>query len=169
MVAIIKYVATKLNDAGLPAANKRKNRPHSCNMATNTAIVLIHERVANHDAFCELARQLHTGETELSDALLQLTSTGPSADLSATMSNLEWLAQSEPTLALLFMVALYRVANQAFAHEICDAIELWIEHSGDDQLVSELKLHEQRGDLIAVKAGEWIAAISSKKISKRPV
>jgi hypothetical protein len=132
-------------------------------MVTNRAIRLIHDRVVDPNAFHELATQLHEGRLELRAALLQLTRGDQYFDVAAAMSALEWLAQSDANLALLLMAALYGLADKLFAHDVCDAIELWLEGSGDERLLPELQLHAERGSLDSVKAAEWITTITSRQ------
>jgi len=129
-------------------------------MVTPRAIELIDDRVVDRGAFRELATQLHEGRLELRAALLQLARGDQYCHVSATMSALEWLAQSEANLALLLMAALYGLADKLYAHEVCDAIELWLEGFGDEQLIPELRLHAERGSLDMRKVAEWITTMT---------
>lgn len=46
------------------------------------------------------------------------------------MSSLEELSSRDKGLSIKLMIGLYPVASEGFAHDVCDSIELWIEHEG---------------------------------------
>jgi len=51
-----------------------------------------------------------------------------------TMRAIERIAQLDVDLGLKLMVGLYPAANEILAHDICDSIELWLEHEGTHEL-----------------------------------
>lgn len=51
---------------------------------------------------------------------------------------LEVLAETDQLFALTLMTHLYRSANELYAHDVCDAIELWMEHCKSDELRQRL-------------------------------
>jgi hypothetical protein len=50
------------------------------------------------------------------------------------MSSLEELSSRDVELSLKLMLGLYPVAGEVFAHDVCDSIELWLEHEGTQEV-----------------------------------
>lgn len=50
------------------------------------------------------------------------------------MSSLEALSSQDMELSLKVMIGLYPVASDVLAHDVCSAIELWLEHEGTPEV-----------------------------------
>lgn len=55
------------------------------------------------------------------------------------MRALESLVTTDEAAALTAMVELYPIASRLLAHDVCDAIELWLRDRGQDDLRAGLR------------------------------
>lgn len=128
-------------------------------MTLKLGISAIRARAFNEKAISELREALSDGSVNLRTAVEALIQSLAYADLQLAMSSLEWLIELDSSLALLLMAGLYGVADDTSEHDICDAIELWLEKCGAQTLVAPIELHARRGSIAPRKALEWTEAL----------
>ncbi len=51
------------------------------------------------------------------------------------MAGLEKVASADAVLGLKLMIGLYSIASDFYAYDVCDAIDLWLEHEGTGEVL----------------------------------
>lgn len=83
-------------------------------------------------------------------------------DIRDSMAALEWLAASHLELSLLLMAGLYAAADAIFAHDVADAVELWLENKGTAPLAGYIAIHVNNGSVPPQKGAEWVHDLNTR-------
>ncbi len=75
------------------------------------------------------------------------------------LSALEAIAEDDPALGGVLMAYLYPHASRAFRHDVCDAIELWMDSFRDSILARRLRDLPADDPDFAVRLGRWAASV----------
>lgn len=79
------------------------------------------------------------------------------------MTLLESMMDVDQVVATCLMTRLYPVASQIYLHEVCDAIDLWMDQASGEELEKYLKIDAAwRGNSMAAKYKQWLKNIEKK-------
>ena len=79
--------------------------------------------------------------------------------ITEALKEYEDLYDEDAELALKKMIDLYPIASKIYNHEVCDAIDLWINESKDAKLVSYLMKKITENNFLNSKYHKWIELI----------
>jgi len=129
-------------------------------MVIETIIQSIRSRIPARRDSAQLLQGLIDGRYDLRELVNELVSIRTYQHALDTMADLEWLASDEADLALILMVGLYDIADELRAHDLCDAIELWLENSGSQPLIAALETQTRQGNVSIAKSAEWVSMLA---------
>jgi hypothetical protein len=89
-----------------------------------------------------------------------LRSSPSEGEISAAMEEIQKLAAIEPDAARLLMADLWPIASEAYMHDVCDSIDLWIADRPSPSLISKLKELADTHHNAAVR-NHWLGLLSS--------
>jgi uncharacterized protein YaeQ len=121
---------------------------------------LIREHIANPPELTALRHDIETGNQDIRDIALEVAEGTSYNQLRNAMRSLEWLATQDNALAILIMMGLFAFADKIFAHDICDAIELWIENNADADVTKGFDAQLTRGAIPDQKVSDWRTSLS---------
>lgn len=123
-------------------------------------MVAIGHRDYSNRELTDLESDFASGKADVRRFVVTCVGTNPTyPDIKTAMTQLESVAQENKQLALLLMTGLYDIADDARAHDVCDAIDLWIENAGDAALADLL----QTARSPAIRTPEWISDIRRRQ------